>query len=114
MSLKALSKQHLQRNQQRNYDATASCAGGNHSATISCAGEVPDAAATWRAFYLEADRLYRQHRPCPEQMAQHHHHRRNADILIDLGLFDKAATELKMALDAMTTNSATSAKELNQ
>jgi len=59
----------------------------------------------WRRFTRSAAALYQQHRPGPEQMKQHHHHRRNADILIDLGLFDKAAHELRMALDVMTTNS---------
>lgn len=70
-----------------------------------------DAVEVWRRFTRSAAALYQQHHPGPEQMQQHHHHRRNADILIDLGLFDKAATELKMALDAITNNSATGAKE---
>jgi len=103
MSLKALSKQHLKRNQQR-----------NHNATESCAGDIPDATAIWRAFYLEADRLYRQHHPGPEQMARHFKHKRYADTLLFLGLPQQANEELKMALDAITNNSATSAKELNK
>lgn len=91
MSLKALSIRHLQGNQQGNQVETCGFHGGNQKETVDI----------WRRFYSEADRLYRQHRPNAQQMEQHHKHRRNADILLDLELPEKAAVEFKMGLEAL-------------
>jgi len=93
MSLKALSIQHLQSNEQR-----------NQCATLSCVGEQPGAIASfWRAFYLEASRLYQNHKPSTEAWQEHQKHLKNADTLLFLDLPQKAAIEFKLALEALHT-----------
>jgi|GEM_PF-2122556 len=93
MSLKALSIQHLQSNEQR-----------NQCATLSCVGEQPGATASfWSAFYLEASRLYQIYKPDPGAWQEHQKHLKNADTLLFLDLPHKAATEFKLALEAIQT-----------
>jgi len=73
-----------------------------------------DAAQIWRKFYQTADRLYRLHSPGPDQMQEHFKHKGYADTLLFLGLPQQANEEFKRALVALSTNSATGAKELNK
>jgi hypothetical protein len=62
----------------------------------------PSATASfWRAFYLEADRIYRQHRPGPDAWQKHQKHLKNADTLLFLELPNKAAVELKLAMQEL-------------
>lgn len=91
MSFKALSMQHLQGNHY-----------GNQMETMSfLASEPMETASFWRAFYLEADRIYQQHRPGPDAWQKHQKHLKNADTLLFLELSDKAAIEFKLALSAL-------------
>lgn len=92
MSLKALSIQHLKGNQQ-----------GNNTETLSFhVSEPMETASFWRAFYLEASRLYQIH-ISPEAWQEHQKHLKYADTLLFLELPQKAATEFKLALEALHT-----------
>lgn len=103
MSLKALSIQHLKGNQQ-----------GNNTETLSfLAGEPMETASFWRAFYLEASRIYQNHKQSIETWQEHQKHLKYADTLLFLELPQKAATEFKLALEALHT-AAWPAKELEQ
>lgn len=55
----------------------------------------------WRKFYRIADRLYRQYHPGPDAWEQHKRHLKNADTLFFLELPEKAAVELKLALQEL-------------
>ncbi|MDD2500779.1 MAG: hypothetical protein PHN92_08170 [Geobacter sp.] len=65
------------------------------------ASEPMETASFWRAFYLEASRIYQQHTPGPDAWAEHKDHLKKADTLIFLELPAKAAVEFKLALSAL-------------
>lgn len=61
-----------------------------------------DQVAIWRKFYNAASRIYQIH-TTPDAWQEHQKHLKYADTLLFLELPQKAATEFKLALEALHT-----------